>query len=37
MGLAICKKIVDRHGGEIAARSEVGKGSTFLVTLPILH
>jgi signal transduction histidine kinase len=34
MGLAICKKIVDRHGGEITARSELGKGSTFIVTLP---
>jgi PAS domain S-box-containing protein len=35
MGLAICKKIVDRHGGKIIARSEVGKGSTFIVTLPV--
>jgi PAS domain S-box-containing protein len=34
MGLAICKKIVERHGGKITARSEVGKGSTFIVTLP---
>jgi len=34
MGLAICKKIVERHGGDITARSELGKGSTFLVTLP---
>jgi signal transduction histidine kinase len=34
MGLAICKKIVERHGGEITARSEVGKGCTFIVTLP---
>ena len=34
MGLAICKKIVERHGGEITARSEFGKGSTFVVTLP---
>jgi light-regulated signal transduction histidine kinase (bacteriophytochrome) len=34
MGLAICKKIVDRHGGEITARSRLGKGSTFIVTLP---
>jgi PAS domain S-box-containing protein len=34
MGLAICKKIVERHGGKIGARSELGKGSTFIVTLP---
>jgi two-component system, LuxR family, sensor kinase FixL len=34
MGLAICKKIVERHGGQITARSELGKGSTFIVTLP---
>lgn len=34
MGLAICKKIVERHGGEITAKSEIGKGSRFIVTLP---
>jgi PAS domain S-box-containing protein len=34
MGLSICKKIVERHGGKITARSESGKGSTFIVTLP---
>jgi signal transduction histidine kinase len=34
MGLAICKKIVERHGGKITARSEFGKGSTFIVKLP---
>jgi PAS domain S-box-containing protein len=34
MGLAICIKIVARHGGKLSARSEFGKGSTFIVTLP---
>lgn len=34
MGLAICQKIVLRHGGEITAKSEVGKGSIFIIKLP---
>jgi PAS domain S-box-containing protein len=34
LGLAIAKRIVDRHGGRIAARSEPGAGSTFTIELP---
>jgi PAS domain S-box-containing protein len=35
MGLAIVRKIVERHGGTITARSTPGEGSTFIVILPM--
>jgi PAS domain S-box-containing protein len=36
-GLAICKRIVEAHGGKITVISNLGKGTTFTVTLPMEH
>jgi PAS domain S-box-containing protein len=35
VGLAVCRRIIDRHHGQITARSQPGQGATFMVTLPI--
>ena len=38
LGLALAKRIVDLHGGDIFVSSKEGKGTTFTVTLPLtLH
>jgi len=35
LGLAVCKAIIDRHQGHIEVESEVGKGTTFTIRLPL--
>lgn len=35
IGLAVCRRIVERHGGAITARSKLGEGATFIITMPL--
>jgi signal transduction histidine kinase len=36
LGLFIAKKIISEHGGNLSMKSELGKGSEFIIEMPIL-
>ena len=37
IGLALCRKIVDRHNEDLTAKSTLGHGAKFIATLPVYH
>lgn len=37
VGLAVCRRIVERHGGNLTAKSSPDHGAKFIVTLPLVH
>ena len=37
LGLSICRRIVENHGGAIDVTSDLGKGTTFTLSLPVIH